>query len=90
MAVLALHEKALPLFPAPRKSFKTDRTSSEFRALVINNLQLLPKKTSNFSSSVSSPLQHRHNQDKVQNAAAGMKMLAMRRTRFDLEEAHRR
>ena len=64
LVVLALSETALPLFPVARSYLKTDRTSSQFRALLIKNQQLLPKKNSNFSSSISSPLQHRHAQSK--------------------------
>lgn len=85
----SVSETALPLFPVARSNLKIDRTSSQFRALLIKNLQLLPKKNSNFSSSVSSPLQHRHDQSKAQNAAPGMERLSVTRICFDFEKAHR-
>lgn len=80
-------ETALPLFPVARSNLKTDRSSSQLRTLLIKNLQLLPKKNSHFLSSISSALQHRHNQGKAQNTAPGMERLAV--MSFDFEKAHR-
>lgn len=78
-------QPALPLFLFSRSNLKTDRTSSLSRVLFIKNL---PKKTSNYSTSMSSPLQHRNNQSPAWDAAPGMARISVPRTCSDLEKAH--
>lgn len=62
-----------------------DRTSSLFRVLFNKNL---PKKTSTYSTSMFSPLQHRNNQIPAWDVAPGIAKLAVPRTCSDLEKAH--